>query len=229
MLRPQPQRAPSHLKYGSDQACGSGWRSKVSKLSAFHRTPGRFILQPLPYWALGQVSPSCQLFSQISNIACVSHGRKLLVFSKLVISRAQLLGAGPKSLGVHEVELKPFAPWAPSWQSHGAEVRVCRELVFQLLLLALMGAFFPSPRSFWSQLLGVFYSYFFRGRVSHVAIDLVCLWEVSRGSPSFGCHLGKDCGSLWGVGRWCSGSPGDGDSANVFSTGDAFVIYSKRS
>lgn len=81
------------------------------QVSAFHGTPGCFSPQPLPYWALGQVSPSCQLFSQISNIACVSHGRKRLVFSKLVISRAQLSGAGPKSLGAHEVELKPFAPW----------------------------------------------------------------------------------------------------------------------
>lgn len=60
------------------------------QLSAFHATPGRFSPQPLPYWALGQVSPSCQLFSQISNIACVSHGRKRLVFSKLVISRAKV-------------------------------------------------------------------------------------------------------------------------------------------
>lgn len=152
------------------------------QLSAFHGTPGRFSPQPLPYWALGQVSPSCQLFSQISNIACVSHGRKRLVFSKLVISRAQLSGAGPKCLGAHEVELKPFAPWGEALgfgflpDSHGAGVKVCRELVFQLLLPALEGVFFPSPRSFWSQLLGVFYSYFFRGHVSHtVAISLVCL------------------------------------------------------
>lgn len=85
------------------------------------------------------------------------------------ISWAQLSGAGPKSLGVHEVGARTLCSLGfGSWG-----LLLCSGFGFlpdkveepgsgfmgfmsQLLLPALMGAFFPSPWSFWSQLLGFF-------------------------------------------------------------------------
>lgn len=63
------------------------------RVSAFHRTPGRFFLQPLPYWALGQVSPSCQLFSQVWSSNPLLLGERLWVLGSFQ-TESRSLGRG---------------------------------------------------------------------------------------------------------------------------------------